>query len=104
MYRLIIGELAKQELENEVAYSLRNWGNKQAKKYRQGLTKTIKELRQNAKIYQVKAEFAPDIRIVRYKGSQIIYRLNEQEKLVSILAIYGKNKEINPADIAKRDQ
>lgn len=99
MYRLVVRAQAKLGLEKEIEYSRRNWGDKQARKYKQGITKALRELKQNAKIYQIRTGFKLEIRIRRYKGSQIIYYLNEDQNLVTVLAIYGKNKEINPSDI-----
>ena len=102
MYRLVVRAQAKLGLEKEIEYSRRNWGDKQARKYKQGLTKALKELKQNAKIYQIKTGFKLEIRIRRYKGSQIIYYLNGDQNLVKVLDIMEKTRKLTPLILYKR--
>lgn len=99
MYRLNITKNAERLLEKEIEYSRQNWGVKQASKYKRGLKKAFQELSQNPKIYQVREEIVSHIRIKKYEGSQIVYEISEEHNLVSILAVYGKNKLITTENL-----
>jgi len=83
-YRLTPG--AEREFEREIAYSAKHWGKRHAKLYRQGLLEIINSITSNPFLYPERSEIGAGYRLVRYKGNYIIYRVNESEQYIEIMA------------------
>jgi plasmid stabilization system protein ParE len=84
-YKLVMTAFASVELKEEVRYSAENWGKKHAREYHRDLQKCMKEITQSPYMYALKPHLGVNIRSVDYKGTRIVYRVDEEQKLVEIL-------------------
>ena len=73
-----------------------------ALKYRKELEIQIKSLRNNPHMFRTRNDILPEIRIRSYKGTRIIYTIQESKKIIAILAILGQTKSIIIKQLKKR--
>ena len=84
-YRLEITASAKAEFEREMAYSKNKWLTQHAANYRRALMREVRAIVANPYIYTLKPHLGANIRSVDFKGTRIVYRVHEEQKLVEIL-------------------
>ncbi len=104
MYELYITEEAKTELARELRYSRHTWGDHHAKEYAKAFRLKIRELRHRAKEYQTRDDLLAGIRIMPYRGNQVVYTILEEQHKVVVLGIMGSGMEVNPTGMARRTE
>ncbi|MCH8311971.1 MAG: type II toxin-antitoxin system RelE/ParE family toxin [Nitrospinae bacterium] len=104
MYELKFLEEAQQELEREIEYSAENWGAAHALKYAKKMEEQIKALQINPHICPLRNDILPGIRIKKYKGNQIIFTLQENQKLIVMLAILSICQNMDKEKLAQRQK
>jgi len=104
VYKLEIIDEAKQELHKEIAYSKKMWGDKHSRQYAKKLRESIQGLRKNPRLYSLRNDILPGIRILTYKGNRVIYITVESRKLVSVLAVLSNFQNIDTDKLSKRKQ
>ena len=102
MYRLQVIAEAERELDHEVGYSIAHWGQTHGQKYGRELRKQIRSLKSNPRLYPVRNDTLPGIRIKIYKGNRIVYTLREDRKLVVVLALMSIYQNIDSAELNRR--
>ncbi len=84
-YQVYISPRVQVEFDAEIVYSAKSWSKAHARRYAQEIQKIVQELRYNPYIYTLKPHLGANIRSVDYKGTRIVYRVQEEQKLVEIL-------------------
>lgn len=102
MYELLFVELASQELAQEAKYSARQWGQQHAKKYFQELKQRIVDLTSNQKQHRLYQDVLPGLRIMRFKGSQVFYVIDEDNKRVIVLAVLSIYRQLSESQLSER--
>lgn len=102
MYDLVIIDEAKGELRHEAAYSKEKWGQVHGAKYAKDLQKQIRELRNNPRLYPLRGDILPGIRIKIFKGNRIIYFIQENRKRVVVLAVLSLYQYIDGKKLKER--
>lgn len=98
MYRYVLNDEAKKELEREIRYSRDNWGVRHASKYRRELMSTVRKISQDPKIHALKTEFGEGLRAVRHKGNNVVYMVDDEIKLVTIVGFPSVYKNISQSE------
>lgn len=93
-WRFIILPDAEVELLVELAYSARKWGKRHAKLYRQSLFRQIRLIVENPYAYPVRDGLSPPARFVTCGGNYILYRVDEEKRLVIIVGFLGIRRDI----------
>jgi plasmid stabilization system protein ParE len=93
-YRYRIIPEAATELAYEMAYSARQWGRAHARAYRQGLMVAVRRIADNPYSYTEHPDLGEGRRVVIYKGNRIIYSVDEEAKMVSILGFPSVYKNL----------
>ena len=101
-YQVKIVDEAKAELEKELKYSSQKWGKKHAKQYGMLFRDSIKALKNEAGIYPIQSQILSDIRIKKFKGNRIIYKIQDKDNTVIILAILSQRQNYNISVLKKR--
>ena len=73
MYQAILRPLAEQDLNNIWLYSFQNWGEVQADRYFDQLSKAIELLGKTPLMCRERQEFTPPVRIHHHASHLIIY-------------------------------
>ena len=87
MYKLKITKEAQSDLRKEIRYSKKKWGASHARTYHQDIKKHIANLKNNPLLYTIRNDILPDVRIKTYKGTQIVYTIRKEEKMIIVLAV-----------------
>ncbi len=98
MYDIVILDEAKEELRCEMAYSREKWGPTHGEKYAKELQEQIRALRNNPRLYPLRNDILPDIRIKTFKGNQIIYTIRENLNSVVVLAVISRYQQPNQVE------
>ena len=101
-YQIEIVPEAKKELQKELTYSRKNWGQKHSKQYAIEVRAKIKTLKHQAKAFQLRHDILPDIRIMPFRGNRIIYTILEDKKTVIILSVISNFQNINISNLVNR--
>jgi plasmid stabilization system protein ParE len=102
VYHLKILPEAREELRNELSYSKKRWGIEHSRKYGQEIRTQIGMLQKNPRLYPLRQDVLPGIRIKTFKGNRIIYTICEDHGLVVILAVLSAYKNINKDMLKQR--
>ena len=102
MYKMKIMDEAWQELRKEIRYSKKIWGLQHSRNYFGELKKQINSLKENPLLHPLRTNVFPGIRIKIYKGNQIIYQVQEKNKLVVVLAILSTHQNIDSNKLKQR--
>lgn len=94
-YRLRIVDDAKAELRDEAAYSKRQWGDAHGKAYMRDLKARIDTLKDNPKLYALRDDLCEGVRLLSYKGHNIVYWVDDAKGDVVILCIRSVYKAID---------
>ena len=87
MYRYVFLPQAIKQLEHEISYSQRIWGQSHATRYWREIIQQIRKIAHQPLLYPVKPEFGDEVRAVRHKGNYIVYRVDENKKCVMIVGV-----------------
>ena len=101
MYTLIINREAQAEFVREIRYSQKTWGKAHARQYKFDLEAKIYNLKNNPFMNPVKQDISKRVRILKYKGTHVVYTVLESRKEIIILAIQSIYKDIT-SDVIKR--
>jgi plasmid stabilization system protein ParE len=82
VYKKRIAEEAAHELERELAYSASRWGKAHAAEYARGLAACVHKIRSHPRMYAVFSNGDKDIRSVTYKGTRILYAIEEETQTI----------------------
>ena len=104
MYDLVIVDEAKEELRHAIAYSREKWGKAHGKKYAKEFQEQIRALRTNPRLYPLRNNILPDIRIKIFKGNRIVYVIRENRKMVAVLAVLSLYQKIDKNKLKRRQK
>jgi plasmid stabilization system protein ParE len=102
MYKLVFTEEADQELERESIYSESRWGKVHAGKYIRNLMKKMKILEKTPYMHRTHDDVLPGLRLMTYKGNQVLYWVSAVAKKVVILGVPSIHRELSSEELRKR--
>lgn len=102
MYHLQIIDEAQEELDKEIGYSYQRWGEIHAIRYAEELDIKIKDLQHYPRMYPLREDILPGIRILTYKGNRVVYILQEEKHRVVVLAVLSIYQPIDKNTLRQR--
>ena len=93
MYQAILRPLAEQDLNNIWLYSFHNWGEVQADRYFDQLSKAIELLGKTPLMCRERQEFTPPVRIHHHASHLIIYV--EFESGIEVIRLLHESMDID---------
>lgn len=92
-YKVKFEKDAKNDYDREYSWSKRNWGVKHAQEFFQKLDTTIQNLSENPHLFRAhKTADELKYHVVKFKGINIAYDINDDDKIITILGFIGKNR------------
>ena len=79
---LALTELARGDLEDILAYTLKSWGDDQRVIYRTAIDRVLRDLLAFPMLGAAREDLAPGCRMHRVREHLVIYRVTEQELVV----------------------
>ena len=74
------------------------------KKYAKEFQEQIRALRTNPRLYPLRNNILPDIRIKIFKGNRIVYVIRENRKMVAVLAVLSLYQKIDKNKLKRRQK
>lgn len=93
-YRLKLSGMAERDFDQEVEYSVRQWGKRHALEYAREIRKLLRTIARTPYAYPLREEFGDGIRATYYKTTRVLYRVNEEEKEVYVLGLPSTYRDI----------
>lgn len=98
-YGLRFHDLAKQDYMREVRWSAEQWGHVHAMQYFERVDGAILGLRRLPHAYPLLAGGQSGLRILRLDGLSIAYHVDDDSRMVTVLALLGSHRRGQEARI-----